>query len=204
MFKFSLLLIITLIVLSNKSFSQIYLDNELSCKLELDSLMPTISGTTIDNVTIDSNYFQGKVTLIQFSRAGCAPCVYEYKYLNTIWYQVDSNKLNILGIYPSNKPELQNYIESLKPEKSNDPRKLTHSIYILPKYQIMPECKSRVVQTGCNPISRRYGISGYPVTLIIDKNRIIRQIWDGFPMDPQKAELKVREINKSIEELLKE
>jgi hypothetical protein len=69
--------------------------------------MPNISGQTLDSVYIDSIYFKGKVTVINFSRNYCLPCVFEYKNLNEIYEYFGNDKINVLGIYLLNRGEMQ-------------------------------------------------------------------------------------------------
>jgi hypothetical protein len=92
----------------------------------------------------------------------------------------------------------------LKPETSKYPRKLTHSKYSVPNYQIMPECENAKVQTGCNPISSLFGISGYPVTLVIGKNGIVRYNCSGFATNSKGAEELVKSEYNFIEKLINE
>jgi len=47
------------------------------------------------------------------------------------------------------------------------------------------------------PISRKYGVEGWPTLLVIDANGIIRYKWKGSPRDPDV-------IDKSIEALIEE
>lgn len=203
MIKCTLFLIIAIFSLNAPLFSQIFSENEVKDELILDSLMPKISGLTLDNINIDSVFFRNNITLIQFSEAGCAPCVFEYKYLNEILNYFAKENFNVLGIYPLNREQLKKYIEDLKMKPSEDPRKLTCSIDIMPEYLLMPECEKLKNIHGCNEISGRYGIKGYPLTVIIDKNCKVRYIHAGFTLNQKIGDTLKEEWIHTIKELLK-
>nr|WP_321411268.1 hypothetical protein [uncultured Carboxylicivirga sp.] len=178
-----------LIILSTKGFGQVMPTDFNANKLVVDSLMPEIKGFTIDSVEINKDYFQNKVTIIQFSRIGCKSCVIEYEYLNELFeiYGINDD-FSIVGIYPYNKYGLEEYINKITPEKPSDPLKLTYAKNAVPEYQLFPESPDKEQKMNrCSRFSQKFGIYGYPVTLIIDKKGILRYKRTGFPHDSKMA-----------------
>nr|WP_321452596.1 TlpA disulfide reductase family protein [uncultured Carboxylicivirga sp.] len=161
-------------------------------QLEINKPMPEVNGITIDDILIDSLFFQDKVTVLNFSFVGCPPCMQEVKYLNQISEKYKNQEVNVLSIYSINREGLLSFIQA----KEGIYKELRQHIpFDTICYKLMPECLGEKddyrysAGPKCNRISKYYGIQGYPQTIIIDKNRIVRYIEIGFAKNEADAEV---------------
>ena len=204
------LLIIVFAIVSINLYS--LTSDSLDCKINTneliqDRLMPDITGITINNDIIDSTFFKGYVTILNFTYLGCPPCMVEMKYLNQLNDFYKDKKFKILSIVAINKQGIISFLDT----------KDTISVYSVLRrafkidsinYSLMPECLgdnqnySNGIKPQCKDISHRFGLHGYPMTIIIDKGRNVRHVSNGFPMED--SEPYVDEWKVIIDKLLKE
>nr|WP_319397630.1 TlpA disulfide reductase family protein [uncultured Carboxylicivirga sp.] len=176
-------------------------------QLELNKPMPEVSGITLDDILIDSLYFQGKVTVLNFSFVGCTPCMQEVKYLNQISEKYKNQEVNVLSVYSINREGLLSFLQA----KEGIYKELRQYIpFDTICYTLMPECTGEKEDyrynagPKCNRISKYYGVQGYPQTIIIDKNRIVRYFKYGFAKNETDAESLKKEWIDWIDECLEE
>ncbi len=160
--------------------------------LGINKIMPAIDGIALNDIKIDSLFFKNKITVLNFSYAGCAPCMQEVKYLNQINEKYKNQDVNVLSVFSINKQGLLDFINA----KEGIYKTLRqHVLFDTINYTLMPECLGEKedyrngARPQCNRISRYYGVQGYPLTVIIGRDRVVRYISEGFASDSAKAEL---------------
>lgn len=164
--------------------------------------MPTFSGKTIDNKTIDSTYFKNKITFISFFYIGCGPCMKEIPVLNKLSDHFNGTNFQLLAIAPHTPSQLVSFnsIDSVS-GKAVAGRYRTEPI----RYPILPECPEDG-SVGMNPkcylISSLFGVNSYPTSVIINGKNEILMTTEGFPMR-QNDEETLQEMMKMVEGYLK-
>lgn len=169
-------------------------DYKIYNKLGINKPMPAIEGIALNDISIDSLYFKNKVTILCFSYLGCPPCMFEIKYLNQLQEKYKDQRVNVLSVFSINRQGLCDFLN-----KSDAIYKHMHESVQLDTltYTLMPECLGededyrgkKFLGPQCNRISKYYGVDRYPLTIIIDKNRIVRHISRGFTVNNDKAAL---------------
>jgi len=160
--------------------------------------IPLISGATTKGQKIDSNYFNGKVTLITFFHVGCNPCLYEINWLKKLKKQPG---FQVLYIVPHTTKEMQLF-NSSEPNYYSRIRRKNKAATI--DFDILSECEVKnkpSKDTLCNAVSDQMRVTGYPTTFLVDGKRIIRQVWYGFAMDSVSAKQKIAEWQREIDKL---
>lgn len=72
--------------------------------------MPSFTAKTIDEKTIDDDYFKGKVTIVNFWFESCHPCVAEIPGFNEIVKKYGRNKVNFLAIGRDRKQDIKDFL----------------------------------------------------------------------------------------------
>jgi thiol-disulfide isomerase/thioredoxin len=181
----------------------------LKDNLLLDKTVPTFSGLTLDNKKIDSTFYKGKVTVINFWSIGCKPCMKELPFLEQLDSIFPDETFQILSIAPHSRERLAAF-NSDKPSQYSGFRKAIGAKTI--KFSIMPQCEltkrnpndSATLLTlafDCEEISKLFGVDLYPSTFIVDKDGVIRHIHFGYPMEESDSEYK-KMLTKEIQNLL--
>ena len=174
-------------------------------KVGLNKTMPDINAVTLNEIKVDSMFFKDKVTVLNFSYIGCTPCMFEVNHLNQIYEKYKNQDVNIISVFSINRQGLLDFLNGndiYKGVRKNVP---FNNI----KYTLIPECLGEKedyrngAKPQCNNISKYYGVKGYPKTVIIDKDRIVRHISNGFPMTDIKADSIKNEWVNIIDGLLK-
>jgi thiol-disulfide isomerase/thioredoxin len=164
-----------------------------------------IMGYTLGGLKVDDNYFQGNVTVINFTRLSCIACLIEYRCLNSIYKMYKTKGVNVIAIYPTESNDIKEYLQNDKifAQASTNPLKLSHSQFDAPRFDIMSECSVLKSKTNyCNPISNEYGFTGYPITLIVDENLVVRHMQVGFYKNDAEADFLKNEWMEVINALL--
>lgn len=148
------------------------LPNALATAEDFDQLLvnqkvPAFKAHTLDGVLVDSHYFRHKVTVITFMYLGCAPCQAEAPMLRKLYQKIQSAHFQMLCIAPQTPQQMK----SLWP-------------YMIP-YPIVAECSltnalGQPSGPDCGALSKQFQVGGYPVTLLIDGEGIIRHRHAGF------------------------
>ena len=152
--------------------------------------MPPMTGQTILGTTIDSSYFKGKVTLINFMYIGCPYCVAELKMLAKLHRKMkDESDFQILSVAPHTAAQLTDFNSSNNSELADLRRDLRLDSIT---HEILPECAQERArkkasadgETGvgpeCNTISKPFKVDGYPVSYLIDRQGIVREAYIGY------------------------
>ncbi len=168
--------------------------------LLLNKKVPTLVAIASNGQRIDTNYFNGKVTLISFMFIGCPPCMKEAPALNQLYQELSPDTLQMLCIAPHTAAQMADY-NSDATNRLSLIRKANGVDPIL--YPIVSECTMpkegrapNAIGPECNTLSSQFLVSGYPATLLVDRKGIIRTVYQGFSLDPAyatrfKARLKV-------------
>lgn len=185
--------------------------NNKTPNMLLNCKMPEIIGTTTSGVNVDSSYFEGNVVLINFLYIGCKPCMKEAVTLNKMFDDYNSKGLKILSIAAHTISDVKDFVNFNDSISIFSQLRRANKIDTI-KYDIMAECPDKktkenrdtdvvVIGTACNTISSKFNLEGYPLTVLIDKNGIIRFVQPGFSIS--KPELFYEILQKEIDKLLK-
>ena len=134
----------------------IYKDN-LVCII--GAKMPEFEAKTIDEKPIDKNYFSGKVNIINFWFDRCKPCIAEIPGFNALVKKYEGQDVNFLAISTDKKIDIETYIQKA-------PFNFDHVAQGTDLYRKTFKSKS-----------------GFPYTLVIDKQNIIRHVISGGRVD---------------------
>lgn len=116
---------------------------------------------------------KGKVLLIQFTGIGCGPCHQSIPFLKYIQKKFEPQDFEVISIETWN-----NNIEGIK------------------RYKEKNQIDFKFLQSNSN-ITKSYNISSVPIFFILDENRIIRNIIEGYDKNTTDSE-----ITQLIERLL--
>ncbi len=123
---------------------------------------------TQEPITLSS--LQGKVAVLHFWGTWCPPCVAEYPEFAKLYAKFESNP-NVKFLSISCSPGSENDLETL----ANKTRKFLDSIHVtMPVY-----CDPVMFTRGSVTRMLAAGGFGYPFTLVVDKNGIVRDYWLG-------------------------
>ncbi|WP_299121252.1 TlpA disulfide reductase family protein [uncultured Tenacibaculum sp.] len=139
--------------------------------------LPLFELTLLNGKKIKSEFLKGKPTVINFWFSNCHPCIDEMPLLNKIKSEFGST-VNFISITFQSNSEVNEFLKSNKFE-------FTHVI----------EAKEYI---------DTYGFFGYPKTLILDKNLIIKNIEKRIPNDIDNEEKNKAEFIARISTLLEE
>ncbi len=134
---------------------------------------PNFKGITTVNDTFDLANINDKVVVLHFWTTGCAPCIAELPDFDQIFNSYKDSNILFVSIALDNKIRLQKYYKSLMP--------------------LIPNATS---------IFDTYGVIGYPLTIIIGKNKMIKYQIIGF--DNNRSDEHDGEIKAKIDEAIKE
>jgi thiol-disulfide isomerase/thioredoxin len=76
----------------------------------IGAILPKFGGTAVDGKIIDDNYFQGKVTVLNFWFVGCQGCEKEMPGLNQVVEKYKSKPVNFLAIGRNNAQEIRDFL----------------------------------------------------------------------------------------------
>ncbi len=139
--------------------------------------LPKFELNILNGEKLNSESLKGKPTVINFWFSNCQPCIEEMPLFNKIKSEF-KNDVNFISITYQNQNEVN---EFLKTNKFN----FTH-----------------VVEAG--EYLKFFGFFGYPKTLILDKNLIIKKIEKMIPKDIENEESNKAKFITRISNLLTE
>ncbi|KRB56349.1 TlpA disulfide reductase family protein [Flavobacterium sp. Root186] len=105
----------------------------------------------------DENYLKGKASLINFWSINCEPCIKEFPDLNRIKQQFN-NSVNFVAITVDSSVDVENFLKKHK----FDYDQITDSLF---------------------PLLNELKINALPMTIILDKNGIILNVYGGLITD---------------------
>ena len=132
-----------------------------------------------NNETFSLKDFTNKVLLIQFSGIGCGYCQAAIPFLNQLVtdYKDKSFELVRIESWSDNADAIKNYCLN---------NNITYK-FLLPDKEV----------------NKKYIPSGFvPVFFILDENRTIQKVIQGFPTETTAKEIREKEIREAIEKLL--
>lgn len=113
-----------------------------------------------DGKNYDENYLKGKPSLINFWSINCEPCIRELPDLNRLKHQF-KDSVNFVAITVDNATEVESFLKKHKFEYEQ----ITDSIF-----QLLNDLK----------------INALPMTILLDKNGIILNVYGGLITDNEK------------------
>ncbi len=112
-----------------------------------------IAGPTLDGQTFDLASYRGKVVMVDFWATWCGPCVAELPNVKKVYEKHHDRGLEIVGVsFDYERDTLTKFVKTKA----------------VPWPQIFFEGPDK--QGWDNPIGRKYGIDGIPMTLVIDRD----------------------------------
>lgn len=135
--------------------------------------LPAFKVTTTEGRVIDSSYFRGTITWINFFYEGCGPCMKEIPLLVRLQKYYGEKKLRIIGIAPHSPSQVKGFAE----------RKKTQGVEI--NYTLAGECPEdgqTSMSPRCHTVSQLFGVTNYPTSVITDAKGNILMSLEGFPM----------------------
>ena len=135
--------------------------------------LPVFKVTSTEGKEIDSSYFRGTITWINFFYEGCAPCMKEIPLLVRLQQHYGEKKLRIIGIAPHSPSQVKAFAERKKLQGVNINYVLTGEC---------PEDNQTSIAPRCHAVSQLFGVSNYPTSVIVDAKGNILMSIEGFPM----------------------
>ena len=176
----------------------------------LNKEIPDISGKTLHEVSINKEYFLGKVTLINFWSIGCQPCMREIHFLNQLSADYNDRPFQILGIAPHSRQHLLDFLSEKYSPYSNM-RKYGSITQI--HFELLPEGETSktsesdtdihfTITHDCDSLSKIFKVKAYPTNYLVDKEGIIRYVGVGYTNEPDDSKLQQiyrEEIEKQLQ-----
>jgi len=113
--------------------------------------VPDFKALTLHNDTFSLEKVTNKVVVLNFWSLNCPPCLIELKVLNALCEEYKTEEVIFVSLAPNSKKQIMNYISSKISTIAN-----------------------------ANEIFNLYGIYGYPQTIILRKNHMIRHQFMGI------------------------
>ncbi len=152
----------------------------------IDKKAPLLTDISTNVGVSGSDYYKGKVTLLNFMFLGCKPCMVEIPTLNKIYDDVKSDKFQMLSIAAHTKEQVSAFLSDSISIYS-DVRK-RYKIEAI-KFNIVAECASndtnanpKEIELMCRTITETFHVEGYPTTFLIDQNGYVRKVFVGFSL----------------------
>lgn len=175
--KRSLAITITVLTIITLLASMAYANLSKGTKAP-DFTLPTLDD---NKITLSSNFkAPGKVVVLDIWATWCPPCKAEIPYLIKLHKDYANKGVKIIGVAIDEKKDT---VASFAKEQ-----KINYTIALDPKAE---------------KIGKSYGVTGIPVTYIIDKKGIIRYVHSGFPRDAKEAKKEAAKIESEVKSLLK-
>ena len=137
-----------------------------------------LSLKTFSGQVLDENDFKGKIIVINFWYANCTPCLAEMPALNKLVKAFQDSSVMFLGITYNNESEIESILQRIKFD-----------------FLVIPDSRDVV---------DKFGVSGYPTTMIVDKNLTIRKLWLGGGTNENISTEAYNRAKPIIDSLLKE
>ena len=114
-------------------------------KLKEGQKAPSFVLTDMQGNTIDSKKLKGKIIVLNFWFTTCMPCIAEISRLNAVYKKYKNNpKVVFIAITFNRKEKVKNFLQ-----------------YHPMQYTVIP---------FDNPTCTKFGVSGFPTNIVIDKN----------------------------------
>lgn len=152
----------------------------------LDKKAPLLNTVIIDGIVVDSTFYDGKVTLLNFMYIACKPCMVEIPTLNKIYTDIKSDQFQMLSIAAHTPEQITAFLSD-----SNSIYSAARKRYKIDtiRFKVVAECqtqdktrKEEEIELMCNTISRQFHVQGYPTTFLIDQNGYVRKVFEGFSL----------------------
>jgi thiol-disulfide isomerase/thioredoxin len=145
---------------------------------------------TGDAQPVELAELRGKVVLLNFWGTWCGPCLSEFPHIASLYQEHGSNP-DLVVLPVSCEPGGTEDIDALRESTQEFLDRLKIA---MPTYAD-PDVSARRV------IARYVGFSGYPKTLVLDRQGIVRGIWDGYmPGDEKQVQDLVWRLLRTKEE----
>ena len=141
--------------------------------------LPDFKGISISGDTIDTRSMRGKIIVINIWALWCGPCIAELPGLNDIVEKYKDQNVEFIALTLENKVSIKEFLDN------------GHKF----SFKIIPAAK--------NIYYRQLDSFGFPRTMIIDQNGVIRKVFSGGVNSHQAPELIKQKIIPEIEKLLK-
>ena len=126
-------------------------------------------GKTLQNKTLKSADFKGKVVLVDFWATWCPPCREEIPHVAKLYAQYHDQGFEVVGV-----------------SSDNDRQELTS---FLKQHTEMPWPELFAGGTGWHPLTKKYGINSIPTMYLLDRNGVLRTVEGREEMDKMIPEL---------------
>ena len=146
------------------------IQNEKECYIGLkfpEFLLQDLNGNDISNATI-----KNKVTVINFWFTACPPCLEEIPHFNKLIKQTKGDDIIFLAPSTDNEKTINNFIKQYGALESI----------------VLPNAESFLRNTLASK-------SGFPTTIVVDKNGIIREYYSGGIIDFDKFTHTIKTTN---------
>lgn len=144
--------------------------------------VPVWEKVTVDGKQIDSNYFKGKVTVLNFFSFGCAPCLKELRILDEISRTISKDDCQILLVGDADEKA----VRDLRAYKSRNFGKYKRKMGIdTLAFDMIADCPGsplRFIHRGCMESPEQFMVNGTPTTFFINREGTIKKVCIGFPM----------------------
>lgn len=186
----------------------------LSCSSEpkpIDPRVSKITGTTLNGKKIDSTYFTGKVTFVNFLFIGCPGCMMELTMLNDLNKEYGKRGFQILSIAANAPSQLKMFNSDDSSEYAGIRR--YYNIDLL-SHDLIAECsednlkpqppgEDLVLSALCDNISKYFlKDSTYPHSFLLSKNGRIVKDFLGVGIDTVTGKPESADIRHAVDSLL--
>lgn len=145
--------------------------------LKINMQAPDWEHFTVYDELVSNKDLKGKISLLVFSGVHCGFCLVAVPKLNNIQSKFDNEKFRIYSFYADEeKDKLKKYVER-------------YDINYTLLYDREAEQKGQTTR-------EKYGVSGIPHFILIDKNGNVGNIWIGYSLDIEML------ITEAIEKLM--
>lgn len=147
---------------------------------------PLLNTVTIDGIAVDSTFYNGKVTLLNFMYIACKPCMVEIPTLNKIHREIKSDKFQMVSIAAHTHEQVTAFLSDSNSVFSAVRKRFKIDTI---SFKLIAECESQNEETKqeeielmCNTISKSFYVQGYPTTFLIDQQGYVRKVFEGFSL----------------------
>jgi peroxiredoxin len=131
---------------------------------------PGFDVQSLGGVNLQLAHLKGKVVVLNFWFIACPPCRVEIPKLNQLVEEFRGSDVAFIAFAPDSEEDLREFLETTSFE-----------------YHIIP---------NSTPVAERYGVTGAPTNILIDRDGVISSIRLGEVSDPKV------ELSRSIQKLL--
>ena len=172
----------------------------------INSPMPPVNGTTIQNQKIDSSFFKEKVVVLAFGNLVNVASLKEIEVLNHMESEFKNQPFKILGVMPNAKQDVIDFNSLQENAGMGYSLRMSFQLPVM-EYPVMATCDERnpdnTLHVACDNVVKDYLIGGYPVICLIDKKGVVRYVHVGAP-PKDKMDQWYDVVTKQVNTLLKE